>query len=225
MSRSLYVAQAHISSAPGQWDDAISRGQLLRNWVKGPSALRSDLGFDRFGLRCLQLKTLNNHPVAADRVVVAAELDIFSRNMNNPAERLSDRQNSMNSREPIRTRLNRKPRASIAQPDSRLTDHDAPVSDSQGRAVTERAARPPRTARSASQHLPSAQPRLFPPSTRRQLRRRRVQATRTQVYPGRRRGYRRSRGGYPLMMRRRASSSMPACSDVRPFAWSCRRIR
>jgi hypothetical protein len=41
--------------------------------------------FDGFGLRCLQLNTLNNYSVAADRVVVAAELDKFSRNMNNPA--------------------------------------------------------------------------------------------------------------------------------------------
>jgi hypothetical protein len=29
---------------------------------------------------------VNNYAVAADRVVVAAELDKFSRNMNNPAE-------------------------------------------------------------------------------------------------------------------------------------------
>jgi hypothetical protein len=44
------------------------------------------LDFDGFGLRCLQLNTLKNYSVAADRVVVAAELDKFSRNMNSPAE-------------------------------------------------------------------------------------------------------------------------------------------
>jgi|SRR5215468_2019316 len=42
--------------------------------------------FDGFGLRCLQLNTLKNYSIAADRVVVAAELDKFSRNMNSPAE-------------------------------------------------------------------------------------------------------------------------------------------
>jgi len=40
-------------------------------------------------LRCLQLNTLNNYSVAAERVAVAAELDKFSRNMNSPAERFA----------------------------------------------------------------------------------------------------------------------------------------
>jgi hypothetical protein len=42
--------------------------------------------FGGFGLRCLQLNTLNNYSVAAARVVVAAELDKFNCNMNNPTE-------------------------------------------------------------------------------------------------------------------------------------------
>jgi hypothetical protein len=53
--------------------------------VNGPSG-QLIWDFEGFGLRCLQLNTPNNYSVAADRVVVAAELDKFSRNMNNPAE-------------------------------------------------------------------------------------------------------------------------------------------
>jgi hypothetical protein len=55
----------------------------LRNWTKRPSALHLILDFDGFRLR--RLNTLNNYAVAADRVVVAAELDKFSRNMSDPA--------------------------------------------------------------------------------------------------------------------------------------------
>ena len=37
-----------------------------------------------------QPNTLNNYSVAADRVVVATELDKFSRNMNDPVEHVRD---------------------------------------------------------------------------------------------------------------------------------------
>ena len=81
-----------------------------------PSAPNLIWDFDGFGLRCLQLNTLNNYSVVADRVVVAAELDKFSRNMNNPAEWLRDPRSSMNSGERMPMRVNRRPRASIAEP-------------------------------------------------------------------------------------------------------------
>src|SRR4051794_15948066 len=83
-----------------------SHAGSLRN--RGRARPRSNLiwAFDRFSLCCLQPKTLNNHPVAADGVVVASELDIFSRDMNNPAERLRDQQNSMNSCQSMSARLN-----------------------------------------------------------------------------------------------------------------------
>jgi hypothetical protein len=52
-------------------------------------------GLSKGGLRCLQLNTTNNYSVAAGRVAVAAELDKFSRNMNDPAERFSDRRSAV----------------------------------------------------------------------------------------------------------------------------------
>src|SRR5262249_4388314 len=75
---SFMVLRAHISSAPGQRDDVISRRQPA--YATGGRAFpRSNLiwGFDRFGLRCLRLKTLNNYSVAANRIVVPAEFDEF----------------------------------------------------------------------------------------------------------------------------------------------------
>jgi hypothetical protein len=138
-----------------------SRAGGLRSWVKGPFALQPDLRFDGYGLRCLQLNTLNNYTVAADRVVVAAELDKFCRNMNSPAEWLRNPRNSMNSRERMPTRVNRRPQASIAEPDS-VTDRSRCAGIGwAGRGVSAHAARPPRTAQSVSQHLLSA---VTPPS-------------------------------------------------------------
>ena len=64
-----------------------------RNCVVLP---HSNLIWDFDGFVALQLNTLDNYSVAADRVVVAAELDKFSRNMNNSAECHRDRRNSMN---------------------------------------------------------------------------------------------------------------------------------
>jgi hypothetical protein len=50
----------------------------LRNWVKGFPHFDLIWDFDRFGLCCLLLKRLNNHPVVAHGVVVVAKFDIFS---------------------------------------------------------------------------------------------------------------------------------------------------
>jgi hypothetical protein len=137
-----------------------SHGRQPTQLGEEPSAPQPDLGFSGFGLRCLQLNTPNNYSVAADRVALAAELDKFSRNMNNPAECLGNRRNSMNSRERMPTRVNRRP-----EPRSQTRFSDGPITTRgvgrAGRAVTARAARPPRTARSASQHLLSSQPELL----------------------------------------------------------------
>lgn len=67
----------------------------LRDWLKGLPRSNLIWDFDRFGLRSLQLKMLNRHAISGYRVVVAAEFDIFSRNMNVPGERLR-RANAMN---------------------------------------------------------------------------------------------------------------------------------